>query len=89
MVFSFDFLQLSVELMADQIQLFVLFLVLLPFLLIGKTLLGQLANLHLIVLGIEYLPFEVFDLDAIAFYFIGEALYFYRLEDHHKREVLG
>lgn len=53
--------------MTDQIEFFVLFKVLPTLGFIGETFLSELSYLDLVVLGVEDLTLEVFELYAVGF----------------------
>ena len=84
-----EHLVLVVEGFADLIEFLVLLAVLVDLLLLGETALGELADLYLVVGGVEELAFVLLEPDAEDLYFLREALNLDGLEHHDKLYVLS
>jgi hypothetical protein len=87
--FVLEHFVLVVERLADLIEFLVLLPVLINLLLLRKTALSQLADLHLVVAGVEELAFVLLDADAEHFYLLREALDLDGLEDHDELYVVA
>ena len=74
--------------MTDQVQFLRLFSILTPLVLQRETFLGKFSNLNLIVLSIEDLSLELFDLDPIRLDLSREPLDLNGLENDNKRQIV-
>lgn len=86
-VFPFELLKFSVELMANHVKLLIFLLIFCAFHFVAEKLLSELSYLHFVILGVEYLSFEVLDLYTVGLDLQGKALNFHRLEYHHELQV--
>lgn len=75
--------------LANLIKLLILLPKLLQLVLVVVTLLGELPDLHLVVLSVEELPLCFFELHPQELNLIGKAFYFNGLEDYNEVHVLA
>lgn len=78
-----------IEGFADLIEFFILLAVLIDLLLLGEAALGELADLYLVIGGVEELAFVLLEPDSEDFYFLREALNLDGLKHHDKLYVLS
>lgn len=78
-----------IEGFADLIEFLILLAVLIDLLLLREAALGELADLDLVIGGIEELAFVLLEPDSEDFYFLREALNLDGLEHHDKLYVLS
>ena len=78
-----------VECLTDLIELLIFLSVLINLFLLSKALLSELANLYLVIAGIEKLSFVFLDADAEDFYLLRESFDLDGLEDDDELQVLS
>ena len=78
-----------VESFADFVQVVDLFPVLLSFSFVGEAFFSEFSDLDFVVLGIEELPFKLFELHSQKFVFVLESLNLDCLKDNDELNVLA
>lgn len=82
-----ELLELAVELLADEVHLLVLLQVLLAAALVAVDAVGELPDLHLVVLAVEVQLLDVPQLHAVGLHLLGQALDLDRLEHHDEVQL--